>query len=325
MRVNLVDVLIIGALLLAVYEGWRSGFIATVYGLATWLIGLAIAVVTHPPLATVVASLTGWPPALARSMAFVLILLAAEALFALAGRFTLAPLLRRVRAHHLMRVVDRAAGILPSVARMVVILAVSLAALVVFPVAPGIRQAIDASRLGSAFVAEVAALQPHLEQLIGGEGENGLLLVTKLSADEQQSLQLPDDLALAPDPEAERQLFELVNRERAARGLTTLQHDPRLVPVARAHAEEMFRLKYFGHVSPNTGTPFDRLSKAGIGYQRAGENLAYAQSVAVAHKGLMDSQGHRENILRPEFTELGVGVISAGLYGRMFVQLFLTR
>ena len=94
-------------------------------------------------------------------------------------------------------------------------------------------------------------------------------------------------------------------------------------PVARQHSEEMFRLKYFGHQSPVSGSPFDRLAAAKISYSRAGENLAYAQSVAVAHRGLMDSEGHRENILRPEFTRVGIGVIAAGSYGRMFTQLFV--
>ena len=83
-------------------------------------------------------------------------------------------------------------------------------------------------------------------------------------------------------------------------------------------------LKYFGHESPVAGSPFDRLKAAGITYARAGENLAYAQSVAVAHRALMDSPGHRENILRPEFTRIGIGVISAGAYGRMVTQLFIT-
>jgi uncharacterized protein YkwD len=154
--------------------------------------------------------------------------------------------------------------------------------------------------------------------------DDGVLLVTKVSADEQQKLQLPDGLQPTPDPEAEQQLFDLVNRERTSRGLKALTLDPRLVPVARAHAAEMFRLKYFGHQSPTTGSPFDRLRAARITYSRAGENLAYAQSVAVAHQGLMESPGHRENILRPEFTRLGIGVMSAGAYGKMVTQLFIT-
>ena len=63
---------------------------------------------------------------------------------------------------------------------------------------------------------------------------------------------------------------------------------------------------------------------ANITYTRAGENLAYAQSVAIAHRALMDSSGHRENILRPEFTRIGIGIINAGAYGRMVTQLFIT-
>ncbi|MGH2500680.1 MAG: CAP domain-containing protein, partial [Candidatus Limnocylindria bacterium] len=123
---------------------------------------------------------------------------------------------------------------------------------------------------------------------------------------------------------AERALAELVNEARRAHGLPALTIDPRLVAVARAHSTEMFRLEYFGHQSPVSGSPFDRLDAAEIAYTRAGENLAYAHSVAIAHRGLMDSPGHRANILRPEFTRIGVGAISAGPYGRMFTQLFLT-
>jgi len=97
-----------------------------------------------------------------------------------------------------------------------------------------------------------------------------------------------------------------------------------MVPVARQHSVEMFQLKYFGHQSPSLGSPFDRLQAAKISYTRAGENLAYARSVAIAHRGLMESPGHRENILRPEFTKVAIGVIAAGSYGRMFTQLFIT-
>ena len=45
--------------------------------------------------------------------------------------------------------------------------------------------------------------------------------------------------------------------------------------------------------------------------------------MTVAHRGLMESESHRENILQPDYAEVGIGVVSAGVYGRMFVQLFL--
>ena len=84
----------------------------------------------------------------------------------------------------------------------------------------------------------------------------------------------------------------------------------------------MFEKGYFSHNSPEGKTPFDRIDTAQIQYKAAGENLAYAPSVEVAHEGLMNSPGHKENILRPEFGTLGVGVIDGGINGKMFCQEF---
>jgi len=86
----------------------------------------------------------------------------------------------------------------------------------------------------------------------------------------------------------------------------------------------MFKLKYFSYDSPVASSPFDRFKAAGEIYSRAGRNLAYAQSASVPRRALMDSPGHRENILRPKFTQVGIGVVSPGAYGRMVTQFFVT-
>jgi uncharacterized membrane protein required for colicin V production len=98
--------------------------------------------------------------------------------------------------------------------------------------------------------------------------------------------------------------------------------DEPLLQVARSHSAEMFELHYFAHNSPVTGSPFDRLRRAGIGFVVAGENLAYAPNVQIAHEGLMNSPGHRANILRPEFGRVGIGAIRSQLRGTMFSQEF---
>lgn len=319
---NPVDLLVVAILALAVVGGIRSGFIATFFGLVSWLISLVLAFALLGVASRLVVDATGIAAPAARAVGFVFVLLAAETVFAVLGRFAIWPLVKVVHASAVGRVVDRTLGVVPSVLRALVVTAIGLAALIVLPVGNDVRSAIDGSRLGRALVSGVAAVQPYLGQLLGGDAS--ALFVTKISADSRQELDLPADVALQADPQAESQMLALLNEERVAAGLQPLALDPRLVPVARAHSEEMFRLRYFGHQSPETGSPFDRLQKAGIRYSRAGENLAYAQSVAVAHRGLMASEGHRENILRPEFTRIGIGVISAGPYGRMFTQVFLT-
>ena len=320
---TLVDGLIVVAVAVAVVGGWRSGFILTVYGLVTWAVALVSAIALQGPLTERLAPLVSWPVPVVRAAIFVALVLVLESIFALGGRFLIAPAARAVHRIAPLAAADRVLGVVPAVVRAVLVIAVALAALLVLPLGNDVRAAIDGSRLARVLIAQVSVVQPLLGQLVG-EGDGAPLLVTRLGADERQSLDLPADLSLEADPEAERQLVELANEERASRGLGPLELDPRLVPVARAHSTEMFRLRYFSHLSPDRGSPFDRLAAAGIGYSRAGENLAYARSVATAHRGLMESAGHRENILRPEFTRIGVGVVAAGPYGRMFTQLFLT-
>jgi uncharacterized protein YkwD len=84
----------------------------------------------------------------------------------------------------------------------------------------------------------------------------------------------------------------------------------------------MFERGYFSHYNPEGMSPFDRMEQAGIHFIAAGENLALAPNVTIAHQGLMDSPGHRANILSTDFGKVGIGVMDGGMFGRMFVQEF---
>jgi uncharacterized protein YkwD len=318
-----IDAAILLLVAAAIWGGYRSGFIATAYGLATWIVSFAAAVLFQVRAAELIERL-GVLPATARPIGFIVVLVIVEGLFSIAGFFAVTPVVRAVHRVKTLETADRVAGIVPATARALFVLGIVLAAIVVSPISSDVKATVESSRVARALIDQISALQPTLSKLSGQLGETVPLFVTKLGEDQSESLDLPNDLQLAPDPVAERQMFDLVNEERGQVGLRALVWDDRLLPVARQHSEEMFRLKYFAHQSPVSGSPFDRLKAAGITYSRAGENLAYAQSVAVAHRGLMQSEGHRENILRPEFTRMAVGVISAGPYGRMFTQLFLT-
>jgi uncharacterized protein YkwD len=64
------------------------------------------------------------------------------------------------------------------------------------------------------------------------------------------------------------------------------------------------------------------MDKAKIKYSQAGENLALAPDVEIAHNGLMNSPGHRANILTPEFKKVGIGCLAGGTHGKMFSQEF---
>jgi len=111
-------------------------------------------------------------------------------------------------------------------------------------------------------------------------------------------------------------VFDLVNRSRLEAGRQPLTHDSALADVARAHSADMMTGQFVGHRSPTTGLLTNRLQSTGYRSVSRGENVALNGSLFDAHAGLMWSLGHRKNILSPEFTHLGIGVVhgSRGWY-----------
>jgi uncharacterized YkwD family protein len=134
--------------------------------------------------------------------------------------------------------------------------------------------------------------------------------------------QSADNLLSAPMTAEETQLLDLVNKERTSRGLNALTADMRLVKAARMKSMDMIKNNYFGHTSPTYGSPFDLIKSQGVTYHTAGENLAGAATVDRAHTLLMNSTGHRANILNASYTNIGIGIIHGGPYGLMITQEF---
>lgn len=123
----------------------------------------------------------------------------------------------------------------------------------------------------------------------------------------------------------EQQMLDLVNQARAQNNLPALKVDMELTNVARIKSQDMIDNNYFSHNSPTYGSPFDMMKDFGINYVQAGENIAGNQSVQNAHDSLMNSPGHRKNILSPDFTHIGIGIKNGGSYGKMFTQMFISK
>jgi uncharacterized protein YkwD len=109
----------------------------------------------------------------------------------------------------------------------------------------------------------------------------------------------------------EQLMFNLLNKARAEAHVPALVYDDRLAETARLHSEDMFRDKYFAHDSPTLGTLGTRMAKAGITARKFSENIANNQDLASAHRELMESPGHRKDILDPDLTRAGVGIVRA--------------
>ncbi len=107
----------------------------------------------------------------------------------------------------------------------------------------------------------------------------------------------------------ELQMFDLTNAARVNHQLPILSWDDHVRETARAHSEDMAKNQYFDHTNLEGQSPFDRMAEDKVTFMVAGENLATGQLSSIfAHEGLMNSLGHRENILKADYEFLGVGV-----------------
>ena len=123
----------------------------------------------------------------------------------------------------------------------------------------------------------------------------------------------------------EEEVVVLVNQERQIHHLPPLQVDSRLHAAALGHSEDMALNDYFSHTSQDNRNPGDRITQAGYAWNTYGENIAagYSTPSAVV-EGWMNSPGHRANILRSSFCDIGVGLAysAASRYGYYWTQNF---
>lgn len=170
--------------------------------------------------------------------------------------------------------------------------------------------------LSTAIIAGVFALIP----VPGAPQSEGGLPGTSSAA---------ENLRMTPD---EQRFLDMVNQERSQRRLRELTVHPTLIQVARAHSREMAEKDYFDHESPTPGyrTPMDRYLKAlpkRPTYACVGENLYYCSVVDVerGHQALMNSPGHRANILFARFRQGGVGIYKSPRGEFWVTEMFLTN
>ena len=115
-------------------------------------------------------------------------------------------------------------------------------------------------------------------------------------------------------------VFEIVNQERIKAGVKPLKFNNDMYKAAMVRAKECD--ESFSHDRPNGTSCFTALKEAGVKYLSAGENIAMGyRTPADVMKGWMDSEGHRNNILNPNFTDFACGVYKSGYWSQFFCKI----
>lgn len=320
MQLNWIDWVILAIVGYYIIEGWETGIVFLLSNLISFLASLWLAVKYHTPVGNFLGDKFGLPPLWTSVLGYVLVALGAEAV--LSQLFQIGA--RRLPKKLFTSQVSHWLGAAVSAVNSLVITSFILLLILALPLRGNIKRDIKDSSIGSKLVVLTEKYGGSVKSSLDQATQQAIRFLTvKPQSKERVALDVtPKTVDLRPDSGAENQLVDLVNKEREEAGVDRLRVDESMVVTSRGHSKDMFERKYFAHYDPQGHDAAWRMQKAGVDFQIVGENLAYAPDVSTAHSGLMDSEGHRKNILDPQFHRIGIGVIDGGVYGKMFTQLF---
>ncbi len=318
MTLNFIDVLLIVLIALNLLNGYRRGFILGVLDLAGWVLALVAGLRYYEPVSRVIGRLELWSNVWDQPIAFIIVALFVGVMVHLIAY----ALLRRLSPEIHERPSNQALGLLPGLGNGLITAAIVSALLLALPLSESISERTRESVIANRLAGYAQSLEARLRPVFGEAIARSLNLLT-VEPDSNERVTLPFTVTTSrPRPDLEQRMLDLLNQERVANGLQPLAADPELTEVARRHSADMFARGYFAHDTPEGLSPFDRMKAANVRFTTAGENLALAPTLQIAHTGLMNSPGHRANILRREFGRVGIGVMDGGMRGLMVSQEF---
>lgn len=315
---NWVDIALILFFLYYLWEGTQKGLLLGIIDLVGFVVSFLASIKLYSFAAMLLIAQANLSRGIANAVGFLLVGFIAQLVFS----FIVGLVYHRIPQEYRRAKWNTYLGFVPGVGSAIVFAAFFLTLILSLPVRGNVKASILHGKISGLFVDQTQGVERIMKQVFG-EAVNDTLTFFTVSPESDERVRLNfTQHELTISPENEELMLALVNQERKANGLQPVVFDKELRDLARVHARDMFERGYFSHYNPEGESPFDRMEQAGITYTAAGENLALAPSVQLAHQGLMNSPGHRANILSPDFGSLGVGAIDGGIYGIMFVQEF---
>jgi uncharacterized protein YkwD len=315
---NYINALLLIIVAVSVWAGVARGFIISGLALLSWMGSLVIGLFAYAPLSSLLLKMWPFAGVWSAPLSFIIsVILARLILDTLANK-----VLEEVPARVHVNIVNRILGVLPGTVNGLIWATLLAAFLLLMPVTNLVSKQTRDGKLAGKLIEQMSWVQEKLSPVFG-DALNYAIPKNTVEVSANNPIKLPFTVKDPKDRhDLEAQMLVLVNRERTQRGLNALKADPVIAVVARKHSADMFARGYFSHFTPEGIDPFQRMRKDHIRFLTAGENLALAQTLAIAHNGLMNSPGHRANILNPSFGRVGISILDGGVYGLMITQNF---
>lgn len=319
MQLTWIDAIFFGVLVYFFIKGWARGFLYLSTSVVSFGFSLIISLRLTRPVGVLLSDYVNIPSVWSGIVAYFMIAFVSQTVLSYVFSSLLSKTAPSVKNSHINRFV----GSVFSGFSGVLLFSIFLFFVLLVPVQGSVKQAIRDSTIAPVVIAFIDEYGGPLPKVLSDSAKQLTEFLTiNPNSTERLPLKIGEIRVMEIDEVGEEQMLQLVNNERERIGLPPLTISFAIREVARQHSIAMLKEKYFSHRDAFGDDVGDRLTESGVKYFFAGENLAYAPDIHTAHTGLMDSPGHKQNLLDPDFRRVGVGIVDAGIWGKMVTQVF---
>lgn len=318
-----VDWVILAVCVYFMLSGWHNGFIALFSSFIAYMGAVWVSTKYSVAASAFMTQKFGIPSVWANIIGIFIIFM----LIHLCVSWILSHLLTKLAAKFMKSKLDNVLGVFIGLINGMILTSVILILVMLFPFRGSVKADIKNSFFGSRLVSVLELYAAPIKTIMDDIASETMKFFT-INPGSKDAIAFTfkvSDADIKDDPNAERAMLDLVNAERIKKGVVPLSADETLKQIARTRSREMLLRGYFSHFNPDGTDVSAYLDKYRVDYTAVGENLAFAPTTEVALAGLLKSQSHLRNIMDPSFSHIGVGVIDAGLYGKLFTQVFITK
>jgi uncharacterized protein YkwD len=314
----LTTIAIIGVLVLAFIGGRQRGFFAVAGSFLSLLLSLTVAGLAYHALGRLLVSILHLTSSVANLLAYALLVVFVQfGLLMLVHRLVL-----KLPRQAVLSPVNMFGGAVVAMLEAAVFMAIGLALVNSLPIESSVTKQIT----GAALARPLVMLGDGLQRVVvGAPGQDLIDTFNLLTVDPESERVVTLGFTttdVTDQPQLEDRMLQLINDERTSRGLAPLRMSEKARQVGRSYSVRIFAEGRFSHRGSDGSSPFDRMEAGGLKFRAAGENLALAPTLSQAHIGLMNSPGHRANILSKNYHSVGIGIVRSPTYGLMVTQDF---
>ncbi|MEI6040540.1 MAG: CvpA family protein [Candidatus Berkelbacteria bacterium] len=316
---NWIDGVLILVFSYYVLEDSRRGFLRVVADFIGLVLAFSIALFAYIPFASFVSVNFNLDYEAAKPLSFLILWIGSQLIFFIFSKIISYYTPAQIKESK----TNRYLAVLPAMFKGVFFVIMLIILVLAAPISADQKKLIQKSAIVNLTLKYASNLEGSLEKVFNNSSTklSDLKTVSNDTNTESMALNFLTN-SMNIDENAEKIILAKINTERQKMGLNPLISDVLIRNVARIHSRDMLARGYFSHTGKDGETLFDRLVRAKVDFQEAAENLALASSPEAVHAGLMNSPKHKQNILNPSFTRVGIGVMNAGKYGLMVTQDF---